>query len=698
MRAAGTSTRPGGTAGADATTRSSSCSRAGATAAVPSPEPAAPGRPSAPTRRATGAAARRAQLHPRASTPTWRRTSYSSLSQRRGRRRVAAASPASPRWSGQGRRGARRAGGVEAVAVAEPGGDGSSALADGRAAGRRDVRLAGARRARAHRPRRRRPARRAAAATSTSSSAGGRSSSTATSWPTRWSRSATRRSGRSSATTTLREIPLRDRLREMDFELPLAGGDLRARRRPTSRLGDLAPLLRAHLPEGDPVRAYADALDQPALGDQSLRGYLTGSVDVVLRLAAGRATWSSTTRPTGSARATSRSPPHAYRPEALAAAMGHSDYPLQALLYAAVLHRFLRWRQPGYDPEAHLGGVLYLYLRGMCGPDTPLVDGEPCGVFSWRPPVALVEALSDLLDGAATTGETDDRALRAGRRARLAAGSPGPPGCWRRSTRPGCSRPPTSTSRRGSATSAARTTSGCCSRSRSRCARSRHGSVCVDLATVPALAPTCPGPSPTTGGGGRARRRWSRPAGAALRARPALPRPLPPARGARSCDDLRARDGASRRPGRRGGARGRAGPGPAAALQRRAASAAAVRRGAAVDHGDHRRPRHRQDHHGRPAAGAARRPGGGTGRAARRSRWPPRPARPRPGSGGGRAAELAEPRPSPRTAPRVGRAGGDDPAPAARLAARQRHPVPPRPRQPAQVRRGRRRRVARWSS
>jgi len=67
-----------------------------------------------------------------------------------------------------------------------------------------------------------------------------------------------------------------------------------------------------------------------------------------------------------------------------------------------VLHRFLRWRQPGYDPDVHLGGVLYLYLRGMCGPDTPLVDGEPCGVFSWRPPATLVEALSDLLDGTRT--------------------------------------------------------------------------------------------------------------------------------------------------------------------------------------------------------------------------------------------------------------------------------------------------------
>ena len=57
------------------------------------------------------------------------------------------------------------------------------------------------------------------------------------------------------------------------------------------------------------------------------------------------------------------------------------------------------WRQPGYRFDEHFGGVLYLYLRGMCGPETPLVDGSPCGVFAWQPPVALVEDLSDLLDG-----------------------------------------------------------------------------------------------------------------------------------------------------------------------------------------------------------------------------------------------------------------------------------------------------------
>lgn len=204
------------------------------------------------------------------------------------------------------------------------------------------------------------------------------------------------------AGTTLRQVPLRDRLREMEFELPLAGGDLPGPSgAPDVRLRALAPLLRRHLPDGDPVRAFADALERPALGDQGLRGYLTGSVDVVLRLPGPRyvvvdykTNWlGDHDRPLTA---------HDYRPEALAAAMGHSDYPLQALLYAVVLHRYLRWRQPGYDPAAHLGGVLYLYLRGMCGPETPLVDGEPCGVFSWRPPVALVEELSDLLDGRLT--------------------------------------------------------------------------------------------------------------------------------------------------------------------------------------------------------------------------------------------------------------------------------------------------------
>ena len=54
---------------------------------------------------------------------------------------------------------------------------------------------------------------------------------------------------------------------------------------------------------------------------------------------------------------------------------------------------------PGYDPDVHLAGVLYLFLRGMVGPDTPRVDGQPCGVFSLAAAGARSSSpTSDLLD------------------------------------------------------------------------------------------------------------------------------------------------------------------------------------------------------------------------------------------------------------------------------------------------------------
>ena len=200
---------------------------------------------------------------------------------------------------------------------------------------------------------------------------------------------------------TLGEIGVRDRLRELDFELPLAGGDVVGAGNGDASGGepclrDLAPLLRAHLPADDPLAAYADHLERPGFGDQPLRGYLTGSVDVVLRLPSGRYLVVDYK--------TNHLGPHLgdYTHARMAEAMLHAHYPLQALLYGVVLHRFLRWRLPGYTPDEHLGGVLYLFVRGMAGPATPDAgDGSPAGVFSWRPPAALVLALSDVLDGAA---------------------------------------------------------------------------------------------------------------------------------------------------------------------------------------------------------------------------------------------------------------------------------------------------------
>ncbi len=202
----------------------------------------------------------------------------------------------------------------------------------------------------------------------------------------------------------LLDIGLPDRLRELDFEFPLVGGDRPDRALPEVHLGLIAAVLRRHLAAEDPMRAYADRLESPSLGDQLLRGYLSGSIDVVLRVpdspGSNQHRYVVVDYKTNKLGDPER-PLTAldYTPALMTDAMLHSHYPLQALLYSVVLHRYLRWRLPDYDPQRHLGGILYLYVRGMCGSETPEVDGQPCGVFAWQPPAAMVLELSDLLAG-----------------------------------------------------------------------------------------------------------------------------------------------------------------------------------------------------------------------------------------------------------------------------------------------------------
>ncbi|WP_052668972.1 UvrD-helicase domain-containing protein [Nitriliruptor alkaliphilus] len=205
----------------------------------------------------------------------------------------------------------------------------------------------------------------------------------------------------------LADLSRSERLDEMTFELPLAGGDRGRRGGTPVALARLADLLERDPDAGglaadDPLRAagYAARLRAPGY-HLDLRGYLNGAIDLTFRVPDGdghrylvadhktnRLAWPD--------------PPTAWdhRPSALATAMVEHDYPLQALLYQVALHRYLAWRLPDYEPDRHLGGTLYLFLRGMIGPDTPMVDGSPIGVFAWRPPARLITDLSDLLDGA----------------------------------------------------------------------------------------------------------------------------------------------------------------------------------------------------------------------------------------------------------------------------------------------------------
>ncbi|WP_049772525.1 exodeoxyribonuclease V subunit beta [Halothiobacillus neapolitanus] len=60
--------------------------------------------------------------------------------------------------------------------------------------------------------------------------------------------------------------------------------------------------------------------------------------------------------------------PEDYAPEHLVDAMLAARYDLQMVLYLTALHRHLQDRLPNYDPAVHLGGALYLFVRGIDSP------------------------------------------------------------------------------------------------------------------------------------------------------------------------------------------------------------------------------------------------------------------------------------------------------------------------------------------
>jgi len=81
----------------------------------------------------------------------------------------------------------------------------------------------------------------------------------------------------------------------------------------------------------------------------------------------------------------------AYTDEAMQATVASHRYDLQYVLYLLALHRQLQLRLPDYDYDRHVGGALYLFLRGSHAP------GQ--GIHRARPPRELIEALDALFKG-----------------------------------------------------------------------------------------------------------------------------------------------------------------------------------------------------------------------------------------------------------------------------------------------------------
>jgi exodeoxyribonuclease V beta subunit len=207
------------------------------------------------------------------------------------------------------------------------------------------------------------------------------------------------------ALTRLCDIPASARLNEFRFDFPLAGGSafgqephkLRVR---SEAIVQALRLRKAPSPgESDEATirtAYLAGLERFG----NLAGFMTGSMDLVFRhVVDGRPKWflvdyKSNRLDPGRL---GRWPIHGFCREGMRYAMEQSHYYLQYHIYLVALHRYLGLRLRGdYSYAENLGGVYYLFFRGMIGPDTPSEDGRRHGCFYDKPPLEVIVALDRL--------------------------------------------------------------------------------------------------------------------------------------------------------------------------------------------------------------------------------------------------------------------------------------------------------------
>lgn len=195
---------------------------------------------------------------------------------------------------------------------------------------------------------------------------------------------------------SLAELGKANQLAEFDFEMPMGGAEL-------ATLAELARLIDApqYRDPNDVLVGYGEQLASSPAGATVLNGFLTGSIDVVLRAnVAGQQKFIVLDYKTNRIPLVDQElrPSH-YNQAAMEQIMRDSHYPLQAVLYSVALHRYLNSRLPNYEPASHLGGIGYLFVRGMAGPSTPMDGIAPFGVFTWQPDPQLVVRASEIIAG-----------------------------------------------------------------------------------------------------------------------------------------------------------------------------------------------------------------------------------------------------------------------------------------------------------
>ncbi|MEI2832283.1 exodeoxyribonuclease V subunit beta [Pseudomonas mosselii] len=89
----------------------------------------------------------------------------------------------------------------------------------------------------------------------------------------------------------------------------------------------------------------------------------------------------------------------AYGALAMEQAILEHRYDLQYVLYLLALHRQLRARLPDYDYDLHVGGAVFIFLRG--------VTSAGHGLYHARPPRALIEQLDAMFRGEQEPAQQD---------------------------------------------------------------------------------------------------------------------------------------------------------------------------------------------------------------------------------------------------------------------------------------------------
>jgi exodeoxyribonuclease V beta subunit len=79
--------------------------------------------------------------------------------------------------------------------------------------------------------------------------------------------------------------------------------------------------------------------------------------------------------------------PHYQAPQLLQAVLD-KRYDVQYVLYVLALHRLLKSRLPDYHFETHIGGAVYIFLRG--------INDANAGVHALCPDFALIDQLDQL--------------------------------------------------------------------------------------------------------------------------------------------------------------------------------------------------------------------------------------------------------------------------------------------------------------